>query len=74
MLKTVFLTENREVKGAAMLLGGFDGLHVGHRSLLARAKASGFPVGIMTIAGGKDKGLFTFAEREGIFMKRTWIS
>ena len=50
-----------------MLLGGFDGLHVGHRSLLARAKASGLPVGIMTIAGCKDKGIFTFAEREIIF-------
>ena len=50
-----------------MLLGGFDGLHVGHRSLLARAKASGLPVGMMTIAGCKDKGIFTFAERELIF-------
>ena len=50
-----------------MLLGGFDGLHVGHRSLLARAKESGLPVGMMTIAGCKDKGVFTFAERELIF-------
>ena len=50
-----------------MLLGGFDGLHVGHRSLLACAKKSGLPVGIMTIAGSKDKGIFTFAEREQIF-------
>ena len=68
MLKTVFLTDNRaEEQGVAMLLGGFDGLHVGHRSLLARAKASGLPVGIITIAGCKDKGIFTFAERERIF-------
>ena len=68
MLKTVFLNDNREKgRGVAMLLGGFDGLHVGHRSLLARAKASGLPVGIMTIAGCKDKGIFTFAEREIIF-------
>lgn len=50
-----------------MLLGGFDGLHIGHRSLLARAKESGLPVGVMSIAGGKDKGVFTFAERERIF-------
>lgn len=52
-----------------MLLGGFDGLHVGHRRLLACAKNSGFPVGIMTIVGGKEDGLFTFAEREAIFKK-----
>lgn len=68
MLKTVFLTDNQEAgREVAMLLGGFDGLHVGHRVLLARAKASGLPVGIMTIAGCKDKGIFTFEEREIIF-------
>ena len=68
MLKTVWLTEKKKSEqGVAMLLGGFDGLHVGHRSLLARAKASGLPVGMMTIAGCKDKGIFTFAERELIF-------
>ncbi len=51
-----------------MLLGGFDGLHVGHRLLLARAKESGLPVGVMTIVGGKEgQSLFTFAERERIF-------
>ncbi|MBP3422339.1 MAG: riboflavin biosynthesis protein RibF [Clostridia bacterium] len=68
MLKTVWLTDNKKnSQGVAMLLGGFDGLHVGHRSLLARAKESGLPVGMMTIAGCKDKGVFTFAERELIF-------
>ena len=69
MLKTVWLTEqpNKE-KGRAMLLGGFDGLHVGHRKLLSCAKDSGLSVGVMTIVGGKDKSnLFTFAEREEIF-------
>ena len=68
MLKTVWLTEqpNNE-KGVAMLLGGFDGLHAGHRKLLSRAKNSGCSVGLMTIVGGKEKGLFTFAEREEIF-------
>ncbi len=50
-----------------MLLGGFDGLHVGHRELLSRAKDSGLSVGVMTIVGGKEKCLFTFAEREDIF-------
>ena len=52
-----------------MLLGGFDGLHIGHRRLLSRAKASGFSVGVMSIIGGKDGNLFTFAERERIFQE-----
>lgn len=69
MLKTVWLTEQKNIEnGSVMLLGGFDGLHVGHRRLLARAKQSGFPVGLMTIVGGKeDDALFTFFEREDIF-------
>ena len=53
-----------------MLLGGFDGLHLGHRRLLSCAKQSGFPVGVMTIVGGKaQESIFTFAEREHIFRK-----
>ena len=68
MIKTVWLTENKNTaKGVAMLLGGFDGLHVGHRRLLSRAKQSGFPVGVMTIIGGKEGNIFTFTERERIF-------
>ena len=50
-----------------MLLGGFDGLHAGHRLLLSRAKESGFPVGVMTIIGCKEESVFTFREREEIF-------
>lgn len=49
------------------LLGGFDGLHTGHRALLSCARAYGLPVGIMTIEGGKGEGLFTLAERRKIF-------
>ena len=53
-----------------MLLGGFDGLHVGHRKLLARAKESGFSVGMMTMSGVKaENSLFTLSEREEIFKK-----
>ncbi len=52
-----------------MLLGGFDGLHVGHRRLLSRAKKSGLPVGAMTIVGGKDEGIFTAKEREDVFFR-----
>ena len=69
MLKTLRLTDKDISTGTAMLLGGFDGLHIGHRHLLSRAKASGLPVGIMTIIGGKDEGLFTFPEREDIFRR-----
>lgn len=51
-----------------MLLGGFDGLHIGHRQLLGCAKKSGLSVGLMTIVGvKKENGLFTFEERENIF-------
>lgn len=51
-----------------MLLGGFDGLHIGHRRLLAQAKRTGLPVGAMTIVGGKSTdSLFTPRERELIF-------
>ena len=51
-----------------MLLGGFDGLHLGHRRLLSCAKQSGLPIGLMAIVGNKaQENLFTFAERETIF-------
>ena len=69
MLNILRLT-NKELKdGTAMLLGGFDGLHLGHRQLLSRAKESGLPVGIMTILGGKDESVFTLAERAEIFRR-----
>ncbi len=52
----------------ALLLGGFDGLHSGHGSLLDAAKKTGLPVGLTTISGGKEgSDIFTFAEREIIF-------
>ena len=70
MLKTVWLMDKRDIStGSAMLVGGFDGFHLGHRQLLSCAKQSGLPVGVMTIVGGKEKPLFTFEEREIIFQK-----
>lgn len=70
MLKTVWLTKEKKEEGVALLLGGFDGLHLGHRYLLSRAKQSGLPVGIMTIFGGKDtQSLFTESERRDIFLR-----
>ncbi len=66
MLKTVRL--RGQSNNTALLLGGFDGLHVGHRRLLQTAKESGLSVGLMTIVGVKrENSLFTLAEREEIF-------
>ena len=70
MLNTVVLNgqSNIEQSGCVMLLGGFDGLHVGHKKLLARAQAHGLPIGIMTIFGERRGApLFTRAERREIF-------
>ena len=53
----------------ALLLGGFVGLHLGHRLLLEEAKKTGLPVGITSIAGGKGSCLFTPEEREVIFAR-----
>ncbi len=50
------------------MLGGFDGLHFGHKKLLSVAKSFGLPVGIMTIVGGKaEKNIYTVEERRQIF-------
>lgn len=54
----------------ALLLGGFDGLHRGHAALLTAAKATGLPVGLTSIAGGKPGGeLFTLPERRVVFAR-----
>ena len=70
-MKTVRLTEKFDRDApCVMLLGGFDGIHVGHRKLLERAKEYALPIGVMTIDGGKgSKNLFTCSEREGIFKR-----
>lgn len=68
MLK--YLRGNRTVRPCALLLGGFDGFHAGHRTLLDEAKKSGLPVGLTSISGGKAGGdVFTFQERELIFAR-----
>ena len=70
MLKTVvFSNQYQGGEPCVMLLGGFDGLHIGHRRLLARAKERALPVGVMTIVGGKGEPLFTTEEREEIFSR-----
>lgn len=67
MLK--LLDENTTLESpCALLLGGFDGIHVGHGTLLEAAKKTGLPVGLTSISGGKAGGdLFSFAEREHIY-------
>ena len=49
------------------LLGGFDGLHIGHKKLFDFASAFSLPVGVMTMTGVKGKSLFTLSERREIF-------
>lgn len=51
----------------ALVLGGFDGLHLGHRTLLEEAKKSGLPVAVTTMLGGKGRELFTEGERRFLF-------
>ena len=68
MLKKIPLSKLQNSEGCVVLLGGFDGLHIGHRRLLARAKTLNLSIGIMTIGGGKlSQSLFTFSERERMF-------
>ena len=68
MLK--FLREGeKKLAPCVLLLGGFDGLHFGHRLLLGEAKKTGLPVGITSITGGKGSSLFTAKEREAIFAR-----
>ena len=68
MLKTITLRQFDNSLPCVILLGGFDGLHLGHRQLVARAKTLGVPIGVMTISDCKKAGdLFTVSEREEIF-------
>lgn len=50
-----------------LVLGGFDGLHLGHRALLDCAKKFQRPIGISTMIGGKGSALFTREERRFLF-------
>lgn len=54
-------------RGCALLLGGFDGFHVGHETLIDAAKSTGLPVVAMTICEGKGRPLFTKEERMNVF-------
>lgn len=69
MLKD-FTREGAHQSPCVLILGGFDGLHVGHQTLVDAALRYGLPVGITSISGGKAGGdVFTFPEREYIYRK-----
>jgi riboflavin kinase / FMN adenylyltransferase len=38
----------QELRGASVALGNFDGVHFGHRAILAAAEAAGRPLGVVT--------------------------
>lgn len=53
----------------ALVLGGFDGLHRGHRALLSEAEKTGLPVVLTAMFGGKEGQLFSREERKFIFAR-----
>ena len=68
MLSVIYPEDGGFFQPCALVLGGFDGIHLGHKSLLDRAREFGLPVVLTTIAGGKKGGeLFTASERERVF-------
>ena len=71
MLKVVDFTQKRNnTSGCVMLLGGFDGLHIGHKKLMETAKTYTLPIGVMTILGGKaGLPLCTTEERADVFRR-----
>ncbi len=72
MFQTLWLGEKLHIEksGSVLLLGGFDGLHAGHKTLVQRAKTYRLPMGIMTILGGKNGDeIFTIEERLNIFQR-----
>jgi riboflavin kinase/FMN adenylyltransferase len=67
MLKKLNVCDGIEKSPCVFLLGGFDGLHIGHKKLVDFAKLFRLPVGMMTMEGGKGNGLFTLEEKCKIF-------
>lgn len=67
MLTYSFFDEEQVKDECAFLLGGFDGLHLGHLQLVNKAKSLSLPVGALTIFGGKGESLFLKEERERVF-------
>ena len=67
MLTMLAPGEGRFSQPCVLLLGGFDGIHLGHKTLLDAAKRYDLPVVFTLIAGGKAGGeLFTIRERRTV--------
>lgn len=72
MIRVINYDSDKISEPCVLLLGYFDGMHVGHRALLARAKAiakeQGLLVGVMTFYDSKSGGqIYTFEERLYLF-------
>lgn len=65
----IFSFKEKYQTPCTLLLGGFDGLHLGHRALLSEAKKRDLPILLTTMFGGKGHVLFTRDERREIFAK-----
>lgn len=64
----LILKEGEKVEiPCVLVLGGFDGLHLGHRALLSRARTFHLPIALTTILGCKGSMLFLREEREFLF-------
>ena len=66
MLKLYWERGESFLQPCALVLGGFDGLHLGHRTLVDAAKKTGLPVVLTSMLGGKGGVLFTEEERAHI--------
>ena len=67
MLTMLAPGDGRFSQPCVLLLGGFDGIHLGHKTLLDAAKRYDSPVVFTLIAGGKAGGeLFTLRERRTV--------
>ncbi len=65
---TVLTGEAKFSAPCTLLLGGFDGFHLAHRTLYVEAKKFGLPIGLTSMTGLKHGGdLFTAKEREIVF-------
>ena len=71
MIQVIDYQNGRLNEPCVLMLGYFDGMHIGHRALLARAKelAAGQKlVGVMTFYDSKNGGqIYTFEEKKYLF-------
>ncbi len=66
MLKRLAHGEKRNTP-CVLLLGGFDGMHLGHKRLFKVAQKYGCDIGLTSIYGGKGRDIFTPQERAIVY-------